>query len=78
MSVLTDIDFSLDPLSNQLFPGIPNNLQVHGGFADAHAETANIILAETKRLIASKGATTVTLVRANRIYLRSCRKAQRG
>ncbi|KAK7690030.1 hypothetical protein QCA50_006674 [Cerrena zonata] len=62
LSVLTDIDLGQQKLDTKLFPGVPSTLQVHGGFADAHAETANIVLTETKRLIASKGATTVTLI----------------
>ena len=71
---MTDLDFGLDKLDTSLFPGIPSTAQVHGGFADAHAETASIVLAETKRLIAAKGATTVTLVRTIRMIIYICRK----
>ena len=46
-----------------LFPGIPSSVWVHGGFLEEHALTASPILAETKKLIASKGATQVILVR---------------
>lgn len=50
-------------LNKAIFPGISTDVWVHGGFADAHEETAAQILAETKRLISSKGATSVFLVR---------------
>ncbi|CAL1713151.1 unnamed protein product [Somion occarium] len=62
MSLLTDANIFTKRLDTTLFPGIPNNIAVHGGFADAHADTARTILAETKRLITAKGATTVTLI----------------
>ncbi|KAI0076704.1 alpha/beta-hydrolase [Panus rudis PR-1116 ss-1] len=62
LSVLTDIDAIQDPLDSKLFPGVPSGVAVHGGFADAQADTAAAILAETKRLISAKGATTVTLI----------------
>ena len=50
----------LDPT---LFPGISSDIWAHGGFVDEHALTASTILAETKRLISSKGASSVILVR---------------
>ena len=61
-SALTDIDFFLDNLDKKLFPGVSSAVQVHNGFGEAHADTAQTILAETKRLIATKGATQVMLV----------------
>ena len=48
--------------SSSLFPGLPSNVLVHSGFADQHAKTATTILTEVKRLISSKGATSVILV----------------
>jgi hypothetical protein len=62
LSDLTDIDIFQGGLSSSIFPGTPNNVQVHEGFRDEHAKTAPAILAETKRLISAKGATSVTLV----------------
>ena len=48
--------------SSSIFPGVPGNVLVHNGFRDAHSSTAPAILAEVKKLITSKGATTVTTV----------------
>jgi hypothetical protein len=62
LSLLTDIDFLPESLDPELFPGVPADVRVHGGFKDAHADTAKEILAETKRLIAEKGAKNVILV----------------
>ncbi|KAH8104577.1 alpha/beta-hydrolase [Cristinia sonorae] len=62
LSVLTDASILQRNLDPGLFPGVPSSVFIHGGFADAHAETAPAILAETKRLIATKGATSVTLI----------------
>ena len=61
-SVLTDTDFFLDDLDQKLFPGTGSAPQVHNGFGEAHAETAQTILDETKRLISTKGANQVLLV----------------
>ena len=38
---------------------------VHNGFRDAHSATASRILAEVKRLISTKGATSVFVVSRN-------------
>lgn len=62
LSLLTDADIIQRNLDTSLFPGIPSSVFVHDGFADQHAQTASTILAEAKRLIQAKGATTVTLV----------------
>lgn len=61
-SVLTDTDFFLDNLDEKLFPGVSSDVQVHNGFGEAHAETAQAILAETNNLISSKGANQVLVV----------------
>lgn len=62
LSDLTDIDIITENLNSTLFPGVSSDVWVHSGFADEQAQTADIILAETQSLIASKGATTVILV----------------
>ena len=64
LSVLTDIEFVMDQPDPSLFPGIPSSVWVHGGFLSEHAQTAPTILAETKRLISTKGAQQVILVRS--------------
>ena len=53
----------MDQPDTSLFPGIPSSVWVHGGFLAEHAKTAPTILAETKRLLSSTGATQVILVR---------------
>lgn len=35
-SILTDLDFFLDPLSISFFPNLPRGIRVHGGFGDQH------------------------------------------
>ena len=62
LSLLTDASIVMKQPSPSLFPGIPSSVWAHGGFVDQHAQTAPTILAETKRLIAAKGATQVVLV----------------
>lgn len=62
LSDLTDVDITTENLNSTLFPGVSSDVWVHSGFADEQAQTAEIILAETQSLIASKGATTVILV----------------
>ncbi|KAI0372183.1 alpha/beta-hydrolase [Pilatotrama ljubarskyi] len=61
-SDLTDINFFLDNLDTALFPGMKSDVQVHNGFAAAHAKTANTILTEVKRLISQKGAKQVIVI----------------
>ncbi|KAI9061593.1 alpha/beta-hydrolase [Trametes sanguinea] len=58
----TDIDIPMTNLDGSLFPGVPSSVLVHEGFANEQALTASSILATTKNLISSKGATTVITV----------------
>ncbi|KAI0248627.1 alpha/beta-hydrolase [Lactifluus subvellereus] len=51
LAIGTDMDFAFRRPDPTLFPGIPKNVEVHGGFAKEHKKTASIILAEVKRLI---------------------------
>lgn len=62
LSDLTDVNFFLQDLDKSLFPGTTSAIQAHGGFLEAHADTAATVLAEVKRLISTKGATTVITV----------------
>ncbi|KAF9465290.1 alpha/beta-hydrolase [Collybia nuda] len=62
VSVLTDANILTDPLDTALFPGVSSSVLVHDGFRNAHALTATKILAEVKRLFASKGTNRVTVV----------------
>jgi len=59
---LTDADYIMEPLNTTLFPSVPSDVLVHSGFANEQALTAEIVLAETRTLIAERGATTVILV----------------
>lgn len=61
LSVLTDANLFLSPLSTTLFPGVSSAVQVHSGFKTAHAATATTILTIVKQIIAERGATKVTL-----------------
>ncbi|KAL7283928.1 hypothetical protein ACG7TL_001200 [Trametes sanguinea] len=58
----TDIDIPMTSLDGSLFPGVPSGVLVHEGFANEQALTASSILATTKSLISSKGATSVITV----------------
>ncbi|KIY62159.1 alpha/beta-hydrolase [Cylindrobasidium torrendii FP15055 ss-10] len=60
-SVLTDIDVLQDQLDPALFPGITDDVYVHGGFRDQHALTANTILAEVKSLFAEHSTSNLVL-----------------
>lgn len=61
-SVLTDIDLLRDPLDPELFPGVADNVYVHGGFQDQHALTAVTILEEVKSLFAAHNTSNLVLV----------------
>lgn len=63
MSDLTDINIIMDNLDSKLFPGVPSSVEVHDGFRNEHELTASTILAEVKRLMASKNTQSVTVVR---------------
>ncbi|KAF7289449.1 Glucan 1,3-beta-glucosidase 3 [Mycena chlorophos] len=61
-ALLTDLDFFLQPLNRTLFPGLDPSIEVHSGFADEHALTAEAILAAVKTAISTHSATKVTVV----------------
>jgi len=61
-SDLTDVDFFLETLSTTLFPGVSSAVEVHSGFRDEHALTADIILAEVKSLMTSKGTNNIVTI----------------
>ena len=45
-----------------LFPKVPSDVMIHNEFRDAHSATALGILAEVKRLISTKDATSIVTV----------------
>ena len=59
---LTDIALFFAPLDPALFPGIPEDVHVHAGFANEHEKTASLILPEVQRLMSEYSSTRVTLV----------------
>ncbi|KAI0248629.1 Alpha/Beta hydrolase protein [Lactifluus subvellereus] len=62
LAIRTDMDFFFKRPDPTLFPGIPKNVEVHGGFAKEHKKTASIILAEVKRLMSEHSSTSVILI----------------
>ncbi|TFK69119.1 alpha/beta-hydrolase [Pluteus cervinus] len=60
--LLTDFDFSLNNLNQTLFPGIPDSVEVHEGFAAAHESSADPIFAAVKKVLAQTNTKTVTVV----------------
>jgi len=62
MSDLTDLNVLKGELNSTLFPNAPAGLEIHSGFRDEHALTADEIRTEVQRLIAEKGANQVTVV----------------
>ncbi|KAJ7176008.1 alpha beta-hydrolase [Mycena filopes] len=62
MSDLTDLNLLKGPLNATLFPGTPDGIEIHSGFRDEHALTADEIRTEVQRLIATKNATQVTVI----------------
>ncbi|CAK5266337.1 unnamed protein product [Mycena citricolor] len=61
-SDLTDLNVLKGSLNATLFPGAPAGIEVHSGFRDEHAKTADAIQSEVKKLLASTGSTQVTVV----------------
>ncbi|KAG2028438.1 Alpha/Beta hydrolase protein, partial [Suillus americanus] len=59
---LTDANAFMERLDPMLFPGVDSSVEVHSGFANEHALTANIILKEVKSLISRYNANSVALV----------------
>lgn len=62
--VLTDADFFLVDLDSSLFPGLNSSqgIQVHNGFGDQQAKTAQDVLAAVQSTLANFSATSVTVV----------------
>ncbi|KIY62160.1 alpha/beta-hydrolase [Cylindrobasidium torrendii FP15055 ss-10] len=61
-SLLTDVQVLQRQLSTTLFPGISSSVYVHSGFADQHALTASVILAEVKKLFTARKTSNLVLV----------------
>ncbi|KAL1746149.1 Alpha/Beta hydrolase protein [Schizophyllum fasciatum] len=61
-SILTDADFPQDPLDTALFPGVPSSARVHGGFRDAHADTASTVLDAVRSVMSAQNTKSITTV----------------
>ncbi|KIY71939.1 alpha/beta-hydrolase [Cylindrobasidium torrendii FP15055 ss-10] len=61
-SVLTDIDALSDTLDPELFPGVADDVYVHGGFRDQHAGTAKEILDEVNKVLGDHDTKNIILV----------------
>jgi len=62
LSLLTDADFVFATLDSTLFPGLSNSIQVHSGFASAHADTATTVLSAVQQVLSNNSISSVTLV----------------
>jgi predicted lipase len=58
---LTDGDLILGPLDSTLFPGLSSSIQVHQGFANEHAKTAQTILAAVLTLLSQHSGSSVVV-----------------
>ncbi|KAL1689214.1 Alpha/Beta hydrolase protein [Schizophyllum commune] len=59
---LTDVNLVQDSVNATLFPNIDSAAQVHTGFRDVHAATADAVLAAVRDLLSSKDTKTITTV----------------
>lgn len=62
LSISVDTDFHLESLDPTLFPGIDSSIQVHNGFADAHARAAPDVLSAVQETLSSHPGASVTMV----------------
>ncbi|KAJ3555043.1 hypothetical protein NM688_g2796 [Phlebia brevispora] len=61
-ALLTDGDIELETLDSSLFPGISSSVEVHSGFADEQAQTAQQVLSAVQTALSRFGASQVTMV----------------
>ncbi|KAJ2913348.1 hypothetical protein MD484_g7062, partial [Candolleomyces efflorescens] len=59
--LITVLRFALTPLRSTLFPGVSSSLQTHDGFGDAHAASAEAVLAAVRSGLSKYGVNKVTL-----------------
>ncbi|KAI0271126.1 lipase [Russula aff. rugulosa BPL654] len=59
---LTDLDVLRTKLDPFIFPNIPDNIEVHKGFADEHAKTATLVLQAVQSLLQMHTTAMVTVV----------------
>ena len=61
-SILVDADFVPDPVDPNIFPGLPSDIKVHGGFQDAHARSAEQILQAVQVELTTRNTKDVLVV----------------
>ncbi|KAH7106044.1 alpha/beta-hydrolase [Auriculariales sp. MPI-PUGE-AT-0066] len=59
LSVLTDLKFFLEKPNATLFPGVSENVMMHGGFLQAYASTADIIFDKVQQTMQQYNTTIV-------------------
>jgi hypothetical protein len=61
MAIAVDLDVQPDSLDLDLFPGLPADAQVHGGFQDAFARSSDDVFPEIQRLMAQHDTNNITV-----------------
>lgn len=64
MAIAVDLDLHPDSLDKDLFPGLPEEAQVHGGFQDAFIRSSDEVFPEIQRLMAEHNTNNITVVSA--------------
>jgi predicted lipase len=61
-SVIVDLELIHGPLDPNLFPGLSRDIEVHCGFQNAHARSAQQILQAVKQELSMRGTDDVLIV----------------
>ncbi|KAF9016515.1 alpha/beta-hydrolase [Hymenopellis radicata] len=62
LPILTDGDFFLSELDDNLFPNLSSDIKVHSGFKEAQENTATTVLASVKSAMSTFSTNAVTIV----------------
>ncbi|SJL18753.1 uncharacterized protein ARMOST_22353 [Armillaria ostoyae] len=62
LPVITDVNYGLTELDEDLFPGIDSDIEVHSGFKESQADTATDVLAAVTSAISTYSTNSVTVV----------------
>ncbi|KAK0225286.1 alpha/beta-hydrolase [Armillaria fumosa] len=62
LPVITDINYGLTELDDDLFPGIDSDIEVHSGFKESQADTATDVLAAVSSAMSTYSTSSVTVV----------------
>ncbi|KAH8826112.1 lipase class 3 family protein [Flagelloscypha sp. PMI_526] len=61
-SIFVDANFPKSPLDPNLFPGLPNGVEAHSGFKDAHARSATDVLNAVKTTMSTHSTNKIVTV----------------